>query len=251
MDVDGLVRAAASASRPARSRSSAASSRARRRSRRRSSARSPTRSSTTRRPRSGARSAVQSRRCLTPEQAADLGTLDPEAIARVRARGLAASRAMPTSCTTRSCCSASRRRPRARRGAPLFERLRADRPRDRRRSAERRRRVGQRRAAAGSCARVAGCRRGRGARRARRRGPRRSPTVRCASSCAAASKRSGPVTAETLARPFGLHGRRRRCRRSSALEQQGVAMRGHFTAAAPAARSGASGACWRASIATR
>jgi ATP-dependent Lhr-like helicase len=55
-----------------------------RRSLRRFSARGRMRSSTTRRSKSAARKAVMSRRFLDPVTAADLGRLDPEAIARVR-----------------------------------------------------------------------------------------------------------------------------------------------------------------------
>ena len=44
--------------------------------------------------------AVMSRRWLAPEEAADLGRLDPEAIARVRAEAWPDCRQLPTSCTT-------------------------------------------------------------------------------------------------------------------------------------------------------
>ena len=51
--------------------------------------------------------AVMGRRWLAPEDAADLGRLDPEAIARVRERSLARGGQPPTSCTTRWSGSAS------------------------------------------------------------------------------------------------------------------------------------------------
>ena len=51
--------------------------------------------------------AVMARRWLAPEDAAELGRLDPDAIARVREEAWPDAREPPTSCTTRWPGSAS------------------------------------------------------------------------------------------------------------------------------------------------
>ena len=193
--------------------------------------------------------AVQSRRYMTPEQAAELGKLDPEAIERVRERSVAAAAERRRAARRARAARLRDGRRRRARGRALFERLRAD---GRATTVELPRRGTVWVARSGLPevdARVSGRRRRRAARRARRRRRR--------SRHGAARARAQPLRGARPrdGRSAGAAVRPRRaatcCRRSLALEQQGTAMRGNFTAAARAARSGASGACSRASIATR
>src|SRR5688500_13932507 len=181
--------------------------------------------------------AVQARRYMTPEQAAELGKLDPEAIARVReeawpqplnADELHDALVLPGFVTAQEGSA----------WTPLFERLRAD----GRATAVELPRAGTVWVAA-----------------------ERLPEVDVAFPGAVAAERLvviggavehrdtalrelvrsrfealGPVTAEALARPFGLAGADV-LPALAALEQQGTAMRGTFTAEAG---SGAPGEEW-------
>ena len=178
-----------------------------------------------------------------------------EAIERVRSRSVAAGAAMPTSCTMRSCCSGSSRLPKASAAlgaavraacAPTAARRRSSLPRAGAVwvSAERLR---------GVDARAAG----------RGRRPSRSPcSATRAPSIADVALRElvrsrfealGPVTAEALARPFGLRAHDvlpalARARAAGHGDARDVHDR---HGRRRPARSGASGGCSRASIATR
>ena len=134
---------------------------------------------------------MQARRYMTPEQAAELGKLDPEAIERVR------SEAWPRRCNADELHDALVLLGfvTAAEGAAWARAVRAlarRRPRDRRRVAARRRRMGQRRAVARrSSVALPGAVAAEQLAVLGAAAPSIA-TLRCASSCAAASRRSGP-----------------------------------------------------------
>ena len=195
--------------------------------------------------------AVMSRRWLSPEEASDLGRLDPEAIARVRAEAwpdppnadelhdalvwlgfLTAEKRAPGragATGSRSCAPEPRGAARCGRGAlwiaaerlPQFQALwPAAKPRARDRGAGRRR-AGARLVARG------------GAGRDRARPPRRAGAGHAERACRAARAGAG----------------RRPRPRSAALQTEGFAMRGRFTPDA-GVENGASAGCSPASTAT-
>ena len=173
--------------------------------------------------------AVMARRWLAPEQASELGRLDPEAIARVRGRGLARCRQRRRAARCAGLAGLpDRRRGRGqRRLARLAGRSRRARS-ARRGSSAPARRCGSPRSDCRSSARC-----GPAARRSRPLPRRRAMTSRLSSDEALVEllrgrlEGLGPVTAAALAAPLG-------CSEIAAglatLEAEGFAMRGRFSA---------------------
>ena len=179
--------------------------------------------------------AVQSRRYMTPEQAAELGSLDADAIARVRAEAwpqVLSADELHDALVLLGFVTADE-------GAPWHGAFRAParrRPRDDGRDPRRRHGVGRGRAA-------------RGARRSRC--PASSRPIELKALGGDVTDRDtalrelvrsrfealGPITAEALAQPFGLPAAEI-LPALAALEQQGTAMRGQFTARAGGAGVG-------------